>query len=64
MTEILQTIRQLAKQTAPEAISIRRHLHANPELSYEEFETSAFVKGKLETMGLSPVVMAKTGLTA
>ena len=42
-----QKIKELARQMAPEFISIRRHLHAHPELSYQEFETSAFIQQKL-----------------
>ncbi|MFT7594020.1 MAG: amidohydrolase [Paracoccaceae bacterium] len=30
----------------------RRHLHANPELSYQEYETAAFVAEKLESFGI------------
>jgi amidohydrolase len=33
------------------AISWRRHLHANPELSFEEHETSAFVEETLRSFG-------------
>ena len=30
----------------------RRHLHANPELSYQEHETAAFVAEKLKSFGI------------
>ena len=33
------------------AIAWRRHLHANPELSFEEHETSAFVEETLRSFG-------------
>jgi metal-dependent amidase/aminoacylase/carboxypeptidase family protein len=42
-----QKIKALAKKYAPEFIDIRHHLHAHPELSYQEFETSKFLQGKL-----------------
>lgn len=32
----------------------RRHLHAHPELSFEETETTAFIAGELRGMGLEP----------
>ena len=36
---------------AGELAAIRQHLHAHPELSFEEAETAAFVAGKLEGWG-------------
>ncbi|HMH24236.1 MAG TPA: M20 family metallopeptidase [Puia sp.] len=55
-------IQQLAEQYAPEFISIRRHLHEHPELSYQEFETSKFVQGKLSETGIPFQTMATTGV--
>jgi hippurate hydrolase len=55
-------IKTLARKYAPEFIEIRRHLHANPELSYKEFETSKFVQQKLDTMGISYAIKATTGV--
>ena len=57
-----EKIRQLAKQYAPETIEIRRHLHAHPELSYKEFQTSAFVQGKLKGLGIPFEIKATTGV--
>jgi hippurate hydrolase len=57
-----EKIRQLAKQYAPETIDIRRYLHAHPELSYKEFETSAFVQEKLKGLGIPYEVKATTGV--
>jgi amidohydrolase len=34
-----------------EAVAWRRHLHRNPELSFEEVETSAFVEERLRSFG-------------
>ena len=42
-------IRQLSKDYLEEIIAIRRHIHQNPELSFEEFETSRFLKNKLDS---------------
>lgn len=55
-------IKLLAKQYAPDLISIRHHLHAHPELSYQEFETSKFVQGKLSGIGIPFQLMATTGV--
>src|SRR6478609_2966359 len=57
-----QKIKELAKQYADEFISVRQHLHANPELSYQEFETSKFVQSKLESFGIPFEVKATTGV--
>lgn len=40
----------------------RRHLHQNPELSFEEFETTAFLETTLRGFGLEPVRTTPTGL--
>jgi len=55
-------IKALAKQYANEFIDIRRHLHAHPELSYQEFETSKFVQGKLKEFGIPFEIKATTGV--
>ena len=60
-----ERIKALAKELKEEVIATRRHLHANPELSYQEFKTSEFVKGKLEELGvLSLEQKADTGWAA
>ncbi|PAY21897.1 N-acyl-L-amino acid amidohydrolase [Dietzia natronolimnaea] len=35
-------------------IGWRRHIHAHPELSYEETETTDYIEGELRSMGLRP----------
>ena len=57
-----EKIKQLAAAYKDEFIGIRRHLHANPELSYQEFETSRFVQEKLTEMGIPFTIMATTGV--
>ena len=42
---------------------VRRHLHRNPELGFEEYETSAFLCDVLQRRGLGePIRIAHTGL--
>ena len=43
---------------------MRHHLHQNPELSYKEFETSAFIQQKLKDIGIGFQILAKTGVVA
>ncbi len=59
---LLQKIKQLAADYAPESITIRRHIHANPELSYQEFNTSQFVQDKLTEIGIPFEIKATTGI--
>ncbi len=49
---MINKIKELAEQLHPEVIAIRRHLHAHPELSFKEYETSAFVQQKLTEFGI------------
>lgn len=57
-----QQIKTLAKEYAGEFISIRRHLHAHPELSYQEYETSRFVQEQLISFGIPYEIKATTGV--
>jgi hippurate hydrolase len=59
---MLEKIKQLAKNYAPEFIDVRHHLHANPELSYEEYKTSAFIQQKLTDWGIPFEIKAVTGV--
>ena len=49
---IQQKIQTLAEQYHNETVATRHHLHANPELSFHEYETSKFVQQKLGEMGI------------
>lgn len=44
-------IKSLASTYNTDVISYRRHLHANPELSFEEFKTADYVAQQLESFG-------------
>ena len=59
---LLEKIKSLAKKHQAENVSIRRHLHANPELSYQEFETSKYVQAQLKAIGIPFTVIATTGV--
>jgi hippurate hydrolase len=61
---IAERIRQLASAYAADTIAIRHHLHAHPELSYKEFETSKFIQQKLDSLGIPYQIMAGTGVVA
>ena len=57
-------IQELSQSIYSEVVANRRHLHANPELSFHETNTSAYVAGKLEELGLEYQRMADNGLVA
>ncbi len=60
----LDQLKEIARNISPEIIQWRRHIHAHPELSYQEFQTSAFVQERLREMGIPFEVMATTGVVA
>jgi hippurate hydrolase len=62
MQDIKVQILALAKQYANEFIQVRHQLHAYPELSYQEFETSAFIQSKLKEFGIDFEAKATTGV--
>ena len=59
---IKEKIKQLASLYAPEFVKVRHHLHAHPELSYQEFETSAFIRQKLASWNIPFDIIATTGI--
>ena len=60
-----EKIKSLAKSSLPEVIAIRRHLHANPELSFEEINTSNFIAFKLKEYNIPfKQGIVKTGIVA
>lgn len=47
-------IKKLAQEATQKIVSIRRHLHTYPELSFQEFETAKYIAQQLRALGLSP----------
>jgi amidohydrolase len=62
--KMLEKIKALANELAEETIANRRYIHANPELSFQEYNTQKYVESKLLEMGLKPQKIADTGLFA
>lgn len=57
-----EKIKALAATYSSDFVDVRNHLHANPELSYQEFQTSAFIQSKLKEFGVEYKVMGGTGV--
>ncbi len=50
MKDIIQS---LADKYFNDILQIRRHIHANPELSFDEYNTSKFIKKELEKLNIA-----------
>ena len=60
---MLSEIKNIAESLAPRLVEIRRHIHANPELSGQEYQTAAYIAGVLSSCGLSvQEAVGKTGV--
>ncbi len=55
-------IQALSNKIFDQVVGYRQHLHSNPELSFKEFETSAFIKKLLTDWGIPFSDMANTGV--
>ena len=51
-SQVTQLIRQLAKRYEYDIIALRRHFHKHPEVGAQEWETSAFICGELDKLGV------------
>lgn len=64
MSDLIQKIKSLSDSCFEDILEIRRHIHANPELSFEEHNTAKFIEEKLKEFGISNVQrIADTGVT-
>ncbi len=65
MQKLKQQIQSLAKQYLSETTEIRRHIHAHPELSFEEYNTSNYIVSKLKEYNIPFTQgIVKTGIVA
>lgn len=61
---LIDRIKQLSEDYFGEILETRRHLHQNPELSFQEFETAGFIETQLKTIGIRDFRrIADTGIT-
>jgi len=61
---LTEDIKQLSNEIHGYVIENRRYLHAHPELSFQEYETSSFVKIRLDEMNIAWEPIAGTGIVA
>ncbi|WP_270090562.1 M20 metallopeptidase family protein [Sphingobacterium sp. SYP-B4668] len=55
-------LKQHVSRLIPQVVRYRRHLHQYPELSFQEFNTSLYIKQQLTEMGLAYDDVANTGV--
>lgn len=60
--ETKDKIKALSQQYLNKIIEIRRHIHSNPELSFNEYNTADYITTVLKELNLPVARMAKTGL--
>ena len=64
-TDLLVRMKELAHAQHAELVNIRRHLHENPELGFEEVATAQYIADYLAGLGLEVTSqVAKTGVVA
>jgi len=62
---VKEKIKTAAKKYLSDTIGIRRHLHAHPELSFEEYSTSDYIVSKLKQYNIPFTQgIVKTGIVA
>ncbi len=65
MLELKSRVKELAHKYLSETVSIRRHLHAHPELSFQEYLTSDYIAECLKQCNIPfEQGMVKTGIVA
>lgn len=64
MSTLKEKIKEKSGVYSSYFIDVRHHLHAHPELSYQEFETSKFIQQQLTSFGIDYKVMGGTGVVA
>ncbi|MBL7998541.1 MAG: amidohydrolase [Candidatus Kapabacteria bacterium] len=53
-----------SKDLYPQLLTYRRHIHKNPELSFHEHHTSAYIRSVLSELGIEHRVIGTTGVVA
>ena len=65
MKDLEKKIETLSREILPDLIRLRRHFHAHPELSGQEFQTAALVAGELRKSGWKvKEAVGRTGVVA
>ena len=64
MSNLAQRIKALSEEAYDDVLAIRRHIHAHPELSFQEHNTAKFIEEKLTEFGITNYQrIGETGVT-
>ena len=61
---MIERIKALVREISGEIIDIRRQIHKNPELSFEEYETAKVIRDFLMSWEIEHETIAETGVVA
>ncbi|MGJ1437792.1 M20 metallopeptidase family protein [Sphingobacterium siyangense] len=61
---ILKELNTKIENIFPKIVAIRRYIHQHPELSFQEYETSAYIQQQLGELGIPFEIVAQTGVVA
>lgn len=64
MNDLLKDLNAEIDAIFPRVVAIRRHIHQHPELSFQEYETSAYIQEQLTTLNIPFKLVANTGVVA
>ncbi|MDF2479373.1 MAG: N-acyl-L-amino acid amidohydrolase [Sphingobacterium sp.] len=64
MNDLLKDLNAEIDAIFPKIVTIRRHIHQHPELSFQEYETSAYIQQQLTALDIPFKLVANTGVVA
>lgn len=61
MPDLQSTLKEKAQKHYDYMVQVRRHLHKNPEVSFKEHDTTKYITGELESLGIEVHHPLETG---
>ena len=61
MSDLSSQLKKKAEEHFDYMVSVRRHIHKNPEVSYKEYDTTEFILNELKEMGIETHRPLETG---
>ena len=61
MSDLSSQLKKKAEEHFDYMVSVRRHIHKNPEVSYKEYDTTEFILNELKQMGIETHRPLETG---